>query len=874
MEVLRYWLQTAARGVLLVVVLLAPWWLGGVEPASQGWLYGGLLAAFALWAAAMLLPTRDAGAGFPLLAVPVVGALLLGAVQLVPWLEPASTHSVSAADTRLCQAHLLMALVVVCLASDLFASAAHQRWLWIGLAIDGAALAVFGIIQKINWNGKLYWTIPLTHGGQPFASYVNRNNATGFLNIALAAAVGWLVWSLSRRRGNSGSPSTDLIRLPGQVHQRWSEMHGDEPVSYQRWHLVGAITAAGLIVAGIASSLSRSGFIGLVGGTLAVLLSLSGRRKLLPVVAVLGCALGLGLVVVHWTGMGRAVEKRLATLGSEQKFADARLTNWRDAWRTAQAFPVAGTGFGTYRVAYRPFQAQHHDVWFQHAENQYLEALVEGGLVGLVLLLAAIAIVFRDVIRLARGRSIPQGDALAACGVFAIVSQCLQGIFDFGLYLPANMMALGMVCGAVAGAAKGAARPAAHQPLFAPRMPMLRLASVAVFAAWCWVALSEVAGATAAHRALAGIPLLTSPNSLELGDVDARLAELNGALEQRPDDAELHVKIADLWVYRYRRLALQRMQPDDARSSRFWRLTDPAVLHREANQHYQFDPPGSVQRIRETPLVAENLVPAVEHLLAARTTCPLLPETEVRLGALAFVRDPDAPQGEPEIRRALQLAATEPVVLYDAGLLARQAGLKDLCFSTWKQSLAVSDVRQRQIINDARGWARIDELIEHLLPENAEVVLDVLSRYYADEHFSVERSLLMQRAAELAEAQKAGLGQSQRHHLQARLHALEGRPELAVESCRQAVALSPLKAGWRFELAQLLKEQGKGVEARTEAEICMSLQPDLPGIRSFIDSLASAVQTRSPNPADAVRFPGQVMNKNTSTNKTRKVTGP
>jgi O-antigen ligase len=837
MEVLRSGLQAAARGVLLVVVLLAPWWLGGVEAASQSWLYGGLLAGFVLWAVARLLPAHDAGVGFPVLAVPVVGALLLGSMQLAPWMNSSTMHSISAADTRLCQAHLLMALVVVCLASDLFASAVHQKWLWIGLAIDGAALAVFGIIQKINWNGMLYWSIPLTHGGQPFASYVNRNNATGFLNIALAAAAGWLIWSLSRNRGN-GNRSTGQVRPADQVRQRWTEIHGDEPVSRQRLHLAGAMTAAGLISAGIICSLSRSGFIGLAGGMLALLLSLSGRRKLIPVVGVLGCALGLGLVVVHWTGMGRAVEKRLATLGSEQKFADARLTNWRDAWRTAQAFPVTGTGFGTYRVAYRPFQAQQHDVWFQHAENQYLEALVEGGLTGLALLIAAIAVALRDVLRLSRSRSISHGDAIAACGVFAIVSQCLQGVFDFGLYLPANMMALAMVCGAAAGAAKRAGQKAedpAGRRIFIPRTPMLRLASVVVFAAWGWVAWSEIASAATAQHALAGIPPLNLPRSLELRDVDAKIVELDGALQHRPDDAELHGKLAELWIFRYRKL---KLQPEDSRSSRFWKFTDVAVLHREANQHHQFDPPGSVQRLRETPLVAENLVPAVEHLLAARATCPVLPETEVRLGALAFVRDAAAPQGEAEIRRAMQLAAAEPVVLYDAGVLARQAGLKDLCFVAWKQSLAVSAARREQIVNDVRGWATFDELVEHVLPDDAEVVLDVLSRHYADGHFTVERSLLMRRAAELIESQKASMAQPRRHHLQARMHALEGRSELAVESCRQAVALSPLEAGWRFELAQLLKEQGKGAEARAEAEICMSLQPDLPGVRSFLESLA------------------------------------
>ncbi len=124
---------------------------------------------------------------------------------------------------------------------------------------------------------------------------------------------------------------------------------------------------------------------------------MAGRRKLIPAAAIVGCMLAVSVAAVAWTGMGSAVEKRLAALGSEQKFADARLTNWCDALRATQAFPVLGTGFGTFRFAYRPFQRRHHDVWFQHAENQYLRAQVEGGVLGLILLVAAIAIVFHNV---------------------------------------------------------------------------------------------------------------------------------------------------------------------------------------------------------------------------------------------------------------------------------------------------------------------------------------------------------------------------------------------------------------------------------------------------------------------------------------------
>ena len=893
MDVLRSRFQTIARCVLLVVILVAPWCLGGVEFESQRWLYAGVLVSFGCWGLATILPARDGSLWFPALAVPLVGALLVGAVQLLPAncltaaataratehdvadadqsqeprgrtnprslrIDSQSATSFSPADTRICQSHLLMALLAVFLAAELLASPQYQPWLWVGLAVDGAALATFGIVQKINWNGQLFWSIPLSHGGSPFASYVNRNNATGFLNIALGAAVGWVIWALTCPVGQTddSSFSGQWPNIAAWRRERVRNILASAAGGHRRVLLFGAITAASLIVAGIVCSLSRSGFIGAVGGALAALVLLAGRRKLIPAAAILACVVLVGVTVVTWTGLGRSVERRLTTLFGEHKLADARLSNWHDALQAARAFPVLGTGYGTYQFAYRPFQSRHHDVWFQHAENQYVQALVEGGVVGLGLLILAIGLVFRDLIRLARRGSISRSDAVAACGLFAIVSQCLQGIFDFGLYLPANMLALATICGAAAGSARAAlesvhtrARPEFGVPCFG----ILRLGSVLVLSAWGWVAWNEVSSAAAAHRAVASVPQLTSMNSCELADLDVRLGELNAAVQMRPDDAELHGKIAEVWIYRYRRLAVQRLQSEGAADQKLWDLTDLGVLHRQANQRFRFDPPGSVERLRESAPVSENLTPAVAHLLEARAACSLLPEVDIQLAALAFVRNPAAPQGETEILRATKLAPTEPVVLYEAGVLARQAGLNELCFSLWKRSLALSPVRQRQIMNDVRGWAKIDEILEKVLPDDPEVVLDVLARDYAAAHFAVEKSLLMKRVREIAEERRVGMTAPQLQHLQGRIAVMEGRVDEALEFFQRAVALAPFEAAWRFELAQMLKKQGRAVEAREQAEICLSLQGDVSGVAQFLEGLARRESRPPPASASGAR---------------------
>jgi hypothetical protein len=143
------------------------------------------------------------------------------------------------------------------------------------VALNGAALAFFGLVQQLTWNGQLFWSIPLTRGGAPFASYVNRNNAAGFLNMCLACAVGLTVWGLVHnsyaawRRGivRPDSEATDssnhcqglILRVAAVT------LSGDAPAAAgppELRHRALGLTAAGCIAAGVFSSLSRGGMVG------------------------------------------------------------------------------------------------------------------------------------------------------------------------------------------------------------------------------------------------------------------------------------------------------------------------------------------------------------------------------------------------------------------------------------------------------------------------------------------------------------------------------------------------------------------------------------------------------------------------------------
>ena len=167
---------------------------------------------------------------------PLLGALLLGALQVVPvgtgvhaalspagarlradLVDPAAHEAIVApgpqdampdetwrplslypASTRRDLAMLVLATTAFVLGSFWFQTGSSQLWLCGLVGLNGAVFALFGIVQRLSYNGKLYWLTPLADGGQPFAAYVNRNNAGGYLILCLAAAVAMGVWATQR----------------------------------------------------------------------------------------------------------------------------------------------------------------------------------------------------------------------------------------------------------------------------------------------------------------------------------------------------------------------------------------------------------------------------------------------------------------------------------------------------------------------------------------------------------------------------------------------------------------------------------------------------------------------------------------------------
>ena len=213
--------QIAALGLMTVPA----WLLGGVRAETQFWLF--VVAACAMLACwGICLGRAMSVRPLPVVLVPLALAVIMGAVQTFPlpapvhrWISPRTQRwwqdlnptaaavsgsadngsypvSLYPASTRRELYLLVLAVAAFVLGAMVLAGRIAFSIAGVAIAINGAALAFFGLAQQLTWNGLLFWSIPLTGGGVPFASYVNRNNAAGFLNMCLACGIALSVWGI------------------------------------------------------------------------------------------------------------------------------------------------------------------------------------------------------------------------------------------------------------------------------------------------------------------------------------------------------------------------------------------------------------------------------------------------------------------------------------------------------------------------------------------------------------------------------------------------------------------------------------------------------------------------------------------------------
>ncbi len=416
----REGLLRAIAWLAFASVCLAPFVAGAVYrsvwiPLAQFWLILGGLTALLRWRAAGD-GRDDAGVGVSRALLPIHA---LFAVQLMPM--PAGLLRLLSAGSH--AAHFLPDPGDGRLRPlSVSPQATIEAWLYFAglqglfLALQGfpfkqrrtvlhALLAVIlllageGLWQSRSAHphhlyGRIQIAVPSGFETAVFGPYLNRNHFATPMAIGTGLAAGLAASVVLENRG-----FLRLLHLPREMAR--------------------AILLAGAAVfltLTAAASGSRSGALAALAALGIVALRTFGRRFLVA-------TLVTGGAIVTLTGS--ATFERFMRLDVVQ----SRWAPWVDMTTLLRFFPVFGSGIGTFGAAYWPYQRNAAFEFWQHAHNDYLQWLVEAGVLGLV----ALVLVVRQLDRNLRCLEAARESCLAVVGAFAV-----QAFLDFPLHVPAS----------------------------------------------------------------------------------------------------------------------------------------------------------------------------------------------------------------------------------------------------------------------------------------------------------------------------------------------------------------------------------------------------------------------------------------------------
>jgi O-antigen ligase len=290
----------------------------------------------------------------------------------------------------------------------------------LGAGLVVCAAAIVGAAATASGSRFVYGVFePTDPVARPYGPFVNRNEMATWVLLALPVAIGYCAARI-RRRSDRGAEIVDATTV---------------------W-LVGG---CGVMVAALVLSLSRSGIIAAAAeGVCGIVLALSAaerrRHAAIATAGIAAAAIAIALAMPRTSELVGRFDRTLTVKG-----ADGRTAIWRDTRTMIRDFPLTGVGAGAYPTGMLVYQQGSRLFFNNHAHDQYLQILAEGGaLVAIPLGFAAMAFGVAVVRRLRAERSANYW--MRAGAVTGIMGALLQSVWELGLAAPANALLFAAVC--------------------------------------------------------------------------------------------------------------------------------------------------------------------------------------------------------------------------------------------------------------------------------------------------------------------------------------------------------------------------------------------------------------------------------------------
>lgn len=397
-EILQ-WVLVGGLCALLIFAILA---FGAVDEWATFVFEAGAAILFLVWASMQLACKRIRLSNNPLY---VPSLLFLGVIGL----QLALRRSAYAYVTQYGMLQYISYGIMLLIGAECIREERVRKMFAGVMVIFGTGYAFFALAQELTANGKIFWFHSPQFHGSIYGSYVNHDHYAGLMEM--------------------------LVPIPFVLSMG---------------HLVRG--AKRIMIGSCAVLMATTIFLsGSRGGMLAFLLeivlfaALTFSKKHSPRIA-LGsvgiCVLVLGLLI--FLGRGQVLG-RLGDLGP-----GIRSTITKDSLRMFVKRPIAGWGLGTFPTVYPSFRSFYTNLFINEAHNDYVQLLVETGLVGFGLMLWFLTAVFRYGLPKSRRWEFQWDLALSFAALLGCAGILFHSFVDFNLQIPANAAFFYVLCGLAA----------------------------------------------------------------------------------------------------------------------------------------------------------------------------------------------------------------------------------------------------------------------------------------------------------------------------------------------------------------------------------------------------------------------------------------
>jgi O-antigen ligase/tetratricopeptide (TPR) repeat protein len=324
---------------------------------------------------------------------------------------------------------------------------------WLAMTI-----AFLAIIQKFTSPHHIYWFRPTPENAGTVGPWIYHNHYAGFMELVfpLVLALFFYYHPKFTSRQSMRARIVSIFTSPGS--------------NFHFFLGFGVI----LILASVFIALSRGGTISIVLGLFFFLTLLArkntGHGKALPLI-VLGCA----LLAVTWFGWDPILSKFNISFTETGGLSDGRLLIWQDCAPLIRDFLFTGSGFGTFINVFPQYNTIPNSAIFDHAHNDYIELITDGGIIGFILAACFVITIMRHGFKRLKVRRDKYSIFVSIAGLTALFSILLHSVTDFNMHNGANGLYFFFLCGIVISAGNTRLHFRTRPTLLKPASPTIKL---------------------------------------------------------------------------------------------------------------------------------------------------------------------------------------------------------------------------------------------------------------------------------------------------------------------------------------------------------------------------------------------------------------